>query len=156
MNNEAIVLKGDKHKIRIMSIVTTLFVVVGISMILTGDSRGWYCVGFFGFCLLFCLCMLRPGAIIITLIKNGVGMKFLLSKKLKFVWNDVETFYVKNLQTGYAKTKLVGIKFSDSYKERHAGKKLATLDGNLPLASYFNMTAEELCELLNNTKQRWN
>jgi hypothetical protein len=98
---------------------------------------------------------LRPGAISLKIDKDGIEMKTLL-KPMKLAWSDVKCFYVAQMRTGLTRTKMIGIEFSESYENRRAARISSSLtgaEGGLP--NHFNRSAEEICELLNRSKQRW-
>jgi hypothetical protein len=100
--------------------------------------------------------MLTPNAVRLQIDKNGVEMKTFF-KPMKLGWGDVNRFYVSHMRTGLAKTKLIGIEFSESYRKHRAGRQFASaltgMEGGLP--DHFNRPAEEVCELLNESKRRW-
>jgi hypothetical protein len=116
---------------------------------------GWVGVIFFGMGLLVSIYMLTPGAIRLQIDKNGIEMKTLF-KPMKLAWSDVNGFYVAKMKTGFAGTKMIGIEFSESYENLRAARFSSSLtgaEGGLP--NHFNLSAEEICELLNKSKQRW-
>jgi hypothetical protein len=156
MDDEVIVLTGNKSKAVLLLLASAAFVAVGIALVADGKDMGWGVIIFFGLGLLTSIYMLTPNAIRLQIDKNGVEMKTLF-KPMKLEWGDVNGFYVSHLQTGYSKTKLIGIEFSESYKKMRAGRQLSSaltgMEGGLP--NHFNRSAEEICELLNKSKQKW-
>jgi hypothetical protein len=100
--------------------------------------------------------MLIPGTIRLRIDHSGIEMKTMF-RPMKLGWNDVDEFYVGQIQAGLSRTKMIGIKFSKSYGKLHAGRKFSSnltgMEGALP--NHFNKSAEEICEVLNRCKQRW-
>jgi hypothetical protein len=156
MDDEVIVLTGNKKKAVLLLLGSAAFVAVGALSVANGKETGWWAVGFFGLCLLVSLYMLTPNAARLRIDKNGVEMKTFF-KPMKLAWDDVNGFYVAHMRTGLARTKLIGIEFSESYRKQRAGRQFASaltgVEGGLP--DHFNRPAEEVCELLNESKRRW-
>jgi hypothetical protein len=156
MNDEVIVLTGNKSKAVLLLLVSAAFVAISLVAIINGKQMGWVGVIFFGLCFLVSIYMLTPNAIRLQIDKNGIEMKTFF-KPMKLEWSDVNRFYVSYIRTGLARTKMIGIEFSDSYKKHRAGRQLSSalsgMEGGLP--NHFNLPAEEICELLNESRQRW-
>jgi hypothetical protein len=156
MDDEVIVLTGNKSKAVTIMLGSAAFVVVGAISVANGGEMGWWAVGFFGLCFLVSLYMLTPNAVRLRIDKNGVEMKTFF-KPMKLSWGDVNGFYVAHMRTGLSKTKFIGIAFSESYRKQRAGRQFASaltgMEGGLP--DHFNRPAEEVCELLNESKRRW-
>lgn len=156
MDDEVIVLSGNKTKAVLMLLGSAAFVAVGALLVANGNAMGWWAIIFFGLGVLVSLYMLTPDAIRLQIDKNGVEMKTLF-KPSKLEWGDVNRFYVDHIRTGYSKTKVIGIEFSESYSKLRAGRQFASaltgVEGALP--DHFNRPAEEICELLNESKRRW-
>lgn len=156
MGDEVIVLTGNKQKAVLLLLVSAALVAVSLVSVLNGKSMGWVGVIFFGLGLLTSVYMLTPNAIRLRIDKDGIEMKTLF-KPMKLAWSDVNGFYVVQMRTGLARTKMIGIEFSESYKKLRAGRQLASAltgaEGGLP--NHFNRSAEEVCELLNESRQRW-
>lgn len=156
MDDEVIVLSGNKSKAILLLLGSAAFVAVGALLVAGGKAMGWWAVIFFGLGVLVSLYMLTPDAIRLRIDKNGVEMKTLF-KPTKLEWGDVNRFYVDHIRTGYSKTKVIGIEFSESYSKLRAGRRFASaltgVEGALP--NHFNRPAEEICELLNESKRRW-
>lgn len=132
------------------------FVLIGALSVAKGEAMGWWAVGFFGICFLASLYMLIPNAGRLKIDKNGVEMKTPF-KPMKLAWGDVNRFYVAHMRTGYSKTSLIGIEFSESYRKKRAGRQISSaltgMEGALP--NHFDRPAEEVCALLNESKRRW-
>ena len=156
MNDEVIVLTGNKSKAVLLLLISAAFVAISIISIVKGKDMGWGGLIFFGLGVLTSIYMLTPNAIRLEINRNGIEMKTLF-KPMKLEWSDVNGFYVAHLRTGFSKTKIIGIEFSESYKKLRAGRQLSSaltgMEGGLP--NHFNCSAEELCELLNKSKQKW-
>jgi hypothetical protein len=156
MDDEVIVLTGDKSKAFLLLLVSVAFVAICSFLVAQGKAMGWVGIIFFGLGILTSIYMLTPNATRLQIDKNGIEMKTLF-KPMKLEWGDVNGFYVAHMNTGYATTKMIGIEFSESYKKHRAGRQFASAftgaEGALP--NNFNLSAEEVCELLNKSKQRW-
>lgn len=99
--------------------------------------------------------MLIPGTIRLKVDRSGIEMKT-PSKPMTLAWSDVDEFYVGHVQAGLSRTKMIGIKFSESYGKqaaRNFSAGLSGMEGALP--NHFNKSAEEICEVLNSYKQKW-
>lgn len=155
MENDVIILAGRKQKWILIGLLSAAFVAGGVEMIRDGDTTGWGVALFFGLCLLVSVYMLTPNAIRLKIDQDGLEMKT-LAKPMKIAWQDVDSFYVATISTGHAKTKMIGIKFSDSYMQAKAMRKVASaitgIEGAIP--DNFSLPADKLCELLNSEKQR--
>jgi hypothetical protein len=156
MDDEVIVLTGNKSRAVLLLLGSAAFVAIGVVMVANGNELGWWGVIFFGLCLLVSLYMLTPNAVRLQIDKNGVEMKTFF-KPMKLEWGDVNRFYVDYIRTGLSKTKVIGIEFSESYRKLRAGRQFSSaltgMEGALP--DHFNRPAEEVCELLNESKRRW-
>ena len=156
MDDEVIVLTGNKSKAVLLLLGSAAFVAIGADMVAKGEEMGWWGVIFFGLCFLASLYMLTPNAVRLRIDKNGVEMKTPF-KPMKLGWGDVNGFYVAHMRAGLSKTKIIGIEYSESYRKKRAGRQLASaltgVEGALP--DHFNRPAEEICELLNESKRKW-
>ena len=156
MNDEVIVLTGNRKKAVLLLLASTALVAVSVPGALNGEWMGWGGIIFFGLGVLTSIYMLTPNAVRLRIDKDGIEMKTLL-KPMKLAWSDVNGFYVARVRTGLARTEMIGIEFSESYKKLRAGRHLSSaltgVEGALP--NHFDRSAEEVCELLNKSKQRW-
>lgn len=155
MNDEAIVLTGNKKQAVLLLLASLALVAVSVVSVLNGKMFGWAGIVFFGLGIPFAIYMLTPNAIRMQIDKNGIEMKTLF-KPMKLAWSDVNGFYVAQARTGLSRTKMIGIEFSESYKNIRAARVSSALigaEGGLP--NQFNRSPEEICELLNEAKQRW-
>lgn len=156
MNDEVIVLTGNKTKAVLLLLGSAAFVAICAVMVANGKQMGWGGMIFFGLGVLLSIYMLTPNAFRLQIDQNGIEMKTLF-KPMKLAWSDVNGFYVGHIKSGLANTKMIGIEFSESYKKLHAGHQFSSgltgMEGALP--NHFNRSAEEICELLNQSKQKW-
>lgn len=156
MNDEPIVLTANKSKSVFLLVTSIIFFAIGASMVNDGQSMGWLVTIFFGLGIPVSLYMLMPNAISLRIDKNGVEMKSLF-KLMKIEWSEVDRFYVGHINTRTSKTKMIGIEYSESYKNHQTGRRISAaltgMEGALP--NHFNRSAEEICELLNSSKQKW-
>ena len=156
MDDEVIVLTGNKKQAVLLLLGSAAFVAIGIALVATGNKMGWLCIIFFSLGILTSIFMLTPNATRLQIDKNGIEMKTFF-KPVKIEWSDVNGFYVDHIRTGYSKTKVIGIEYSESYKKLRAGRQISSaltgMEGALP--NHFNRPAEEICEILNKSKQKW-
>jgi hypothetical protein len=156
VDDEVIVLTGSKKKAVLLLLGSAAFVAIGVWMVAKGEAMGWGAIIFFGLGLLASLYMLTPNAVRLRIDRSGVEMKTLF-KPMRLGWGDVNGFYVEHIRTGYSKTKVIAIAFSESYRKQRAGRQVASaltgVEGALP--NHFNRPAEEICELLNAAKRKW-
>lgn len=150
-----IVLTGNKKQAVLLLLTSLALVAVSVVSVLNGKMFGWAGIVFFGLGILFAIYMLSPNAIRMQIDKNGIEMKTLF-KPMKLAWSDVNGFYVAQARTGLSRTKMIGIEFSESYKNIRAARVSSAIigaEGGLP--NHFNRSPEEICEILNEAKQRW-
>jgi hypothetical protein len=156
MDDEVIVLTGNKSKTLLLFPGSAALLAISVAMVANGKETGWVGIIFFGLCFLASIYMLTPNATRLRIDKNGIEMKTLF-KPMKLEWSEVNGFYVAHINTGYSTTKLIGIEFSESYKKLRVGRQFSSaltgVEGALP--NNFNRSAEEICELLNKSKQKW-
>jgi hypothetical protein len=134
-----------------------LFLGVGIWAKSVGE---WWAIGLIVlsvFSFLVVLYSLLPGkAFKLIVDSSGLEMKSPF-KSMKLAWRDVDGFYVGSIQSGLTRTKLVAIKYADSYDKQRTGRKVSAsftgLEGALP--NHFKKSPEELCEILNSYKQKY-
>jgi len=126
-------------------------------LLFIGKGELWTYLGvaFFGLGIVFSIYMLLPGTIRLKVDSSGVEMKTLF-KPVKLAWSDVDHFSVQRVPSAPL-TKMIGIKYSDSYRKHEAGRKFAAsftgAEGALP--DHFNRPAEEICAILNDYKQKY-
>ena len=155
MNDEVVVLAGSKQKAVLFLMGSLAFVGLGVLGVLNGKMFGWAAIIFFGLGVVLSIYMLMPGTVQMQIDKDGIEMKTPF-KPMKIAWSDVNGFYVAELRTGLSKTKMIGIEFSESYKNIRAARVSSSVTGaEGVLPNDFKLSAEEMCELLNKYKQRW-
>ncbi|GLQ98811.1 STM3941 family protein [Dyella mobilis] len=158
MDDEIIVLATSKKKAVLLLLGALAFVACGIFSVRTGENAliGWVCILFFGLGIPVSIYMLTPGAGELRIDRQGIQMKGPF-KPMKLAWSEVNGFYVDYVRTGYSRTKMIAIEFSDSYNKLRAGRQVAQamtgMQGALP--NNFSRPAEEVCELLNSAKKKW-
>ena len=151
MSDETIVFAGNHKQSVLLALVSAAFVCL---IYFTGDGSIWTYVGvaFFGLGLLVSLYTLLPGTVRLKIDRSGIEMKTFW-KPMKLSWSDVDEFYVAHTPG----TKMIGIKFSESYKELKTGRKISAgltgMEGGLP--DHFNRSAEEICQVLNSYKRKY-
>jgi hypothetical protein len=155
MDDEMIVLTGSKRKSVLFLLGSLALVALGLVGVLNGKMFGWAAIAFFGLGVIYSIYMLMPGTVRMQIDRDGIEMKTPF-KPMKLAWSDVNGFYVAELKTGLSKTKMIGIEFSESFKNLRAARVSSALTGaEGVLPNDFTLSAEEMCELLNRSKQRW-
>jgi hypothetical protein len=154
--DDPIVLGASKRKAALLFVGSSAFVAIGVFLVVTGESMGWLPLGFFGLCLIVSIVLLVPGSTSLAMDGNGIHMKHMF-RLTHIRWSEVDCFYVGFVRTGVSSTKMIGIKYSDSYQGQQAGRRVASalsgMEGAIP--NQYQVSAEELCELLNAAKRRW-
>lgn len=153
MDDETIIFTGNRQKAILLTLASALFVLL---IYFTGKGDTWSIVGmaFFGLGFLVCLYTLIPGTVQLKIDHAGIEMKTLF-KPMKLAWSDVDEFYIGYTKAGLSRTKMIGIRYSESYKRQQTGRRISAgltgMEGALP--DHFNRSAEEICEILNRFKR---
>ena len=154
MDDETIIFTGNRTKAILLAFVSALFVCL-IYFTAKGDMFRYLGIAFFGLGFLVFAYTLIPGTIQLRIDQSGIEMKALF-KPMKLSWSDVDEFYVGHVRTGLSRTKVIGIKYSESYQKMQTGREfsasLTGMEGALP--NHFNRPAEEICEVLNRYKRK--
>jgi hypothetical protein len=146
------VFPGSRKKALIALVCAVALVLVGVFLIRIGEPWGWLMVGFFGLAIPLALLALVLNHTYLKLDRSGVEIRTLWTPR-RIKWNEVEAFFV----TTRPGTRLVGIRFVDSYQGVEALRKVASfLSGvEAALPNQFRGSPEEICEKLNRWKQRF-
>jgi hypothetical protein len=152
MAGDELIIPGSRKKALLVLCIGIGFVVGGIFLILQGLVWGWLVSGFFGLAIPVALWMLVPNNSYLKLDRDGVEMKtFWRPTRIK--WTDVDDFYVATLYGN----KMVGIRYSGTYRGMKIGRQLAStlsgVEGALP--DQFQSSPEEICDRLNQWRQRF-
>ena len=151
-----IVLAASKRKAVLLFLGSGAFVAIGVFMVVSGETKGWFPLVFFALCLIVSVVLLLPGSTNLTIDRDGIHVKSLF-RLTHIRWSDVDSFYVGSIRTGPASTKMIGIAYADSYQGQKTGRRvaaaLAGMEGGIP--NQYQASAEELCELLNRAKRRF-
>jgi hypothetical protein len=152
MAGDELIIPGSRKKALLVLLIGTGFVVGGIFLILKGEAWGWLVAGFFGPAIPVALWMLSPNNSYLKLDRNGVEMKTFW-RPMQIKWTDVDDFFVTTIYGN----KMVGIRYSSTYRSMNIGRKLASaisgVEGALP--NHFQSSPEEICEKLNQWRQRF-
>jgi len=148
MSDERLIFEGNRIKSAILSLTCALFLGVGIIFAMDGDRWAIVVIMISAVSFLFVWPTLIPGNLRLTIDRAGVELKSPL-RSMKLAWSDVEEFYVGYVHTGPATSKLIAIKYSQTCDKRRITKP----ERGIP--NHFNKSPEELCELLNSYKQRY-
>jgi hypothetical protein len=156
LEGDSIVLAASRRKAALVFLGSGAFVTIGAFLVASGESGGWFPLAFFGFCLIVSIVLLFPGSTTLTIDRDGIHMKHMF-RLTHIRWSDVDSFYVGSIRTGVSSTKMIGIKYSDSYQGQKAGRNISSaltgMEGGIP--NQYQASAEELCELLNTAKRRF-
>jgi hypothetical protein len=154
MSDERLIFEGNPIKSVILLLGCALFLCVGIFYAIDGDRWAILVIVISAFGFLFMLYTLVPGTLRLTLDRSGLELKSPLRSR-KLAWSDVDEFYVGYVHTGPTSTKLIAIKYSQTYCKQRTGRKLSTqltgMEDGIP--NHFSKSPEELCEILNTYKQ---
>ena len=155
MSDETIVFTGDRKQAILLALASALFVCL-IYFTADGGAMRYLGIAFFGAGFLVSLYTLMPGTVQLKVDRSGIEMKTWF-KPMKLSWSDVDEFYVGHIRSGLSRTKMIGIKYSESYERLKTGRKISEgltgMEGALP--NHFNRSAEEICEVLNRYKRQY-
>jgi hypothetical protein len=148
---ETMTLQSSKTKGLYMLLLCSLFVVIGVWMIRSGQMFGWLSVIFFGSGVLVSIITMLPNASYLKLHREGFT-QVTMFRSSTFRWEDVREFSVGRI----ALNKMVMLDFVPSW---HESSKLKTVarsmsghDGALP--DTYGLSAEELVALLQEWKNK--
>ena len=116
MNDETIILKGNRKRAILLAFVSALFACL-IYFTGKGDTLSFLGIALFGAGFLVCLYSSIPGTVQLRIDHSGIEMKTLL-KTMKLSWSDVDEFYIAHTRAGLSRTKMIGIRFSESSTDR--------------------------------------
>lgn len=153
MSGDELVIPGSRRKAVLLLLIALGLVAGGVFLIVQGQSFGWVVAGFFALGIPLALFMLfRPNGNYLKLDRNGVEL-VRPYKPWRLAWRDVEEFYVVKMYGN----KLIGIRYAASYASEQTARKVASavtgVEGALP--DHFTSSPEELCEKLNQWRQRF-
>ena len=155
MNDETLIFAGNRKQAILIVLGSALFLCV-IFFIGDGSAMSFLGIAFFGLTFLVGLYTALPGTVQLKIDRSGIEMKTLF-KPMKLSWTDVDEFYIGYTRSGLSRTKMIGIRFSESYKRASTGRKVSAaltgMEGALP--DHFNRSAEEICEVLNRYKREY-
>ena len=149
-DDEKLVFEGSRLKTVVLLLGSAVFLWVGILFANDGDDWAILVVGISGLCCLFLLYMLLPGTVRLTIDRSGVELKRPF-RSMNLAWSDVDMFDVSYVHTGPSSSKLIAIKYSQSYEKQRA--RSGDLEGEIP--NHFKKSPEELCAILNSYKQKF-
>jgi len=156
MNDERLVFDASRLKTVVLLLGCVMFLCVGILFAQDGDRWAIPVIMISAFGCLIRLSMLVPGNVRLTIDSRGVELKSPF-RTINLAWSDVDEFYVGYVHTGPSTTKLIAIKYSQSYEKQRTGRKVSArvtgLEGAIP--NHFNKSPEELCTILNSYKQKY-
>jgi hypothetical protein len=151
LNMETVTLQSSKSKGLYMFVLCSLFVVIGVWMIKSGQMLGWFPAIFFGICDLVSIVTMLPNASYLRLHRDGFT-QVIMFRSSTFLWQDIREFSVGRVGLN----KMVMLDFAPSW---HESSKLKTVarsmsghEGALP--DTYGLSAEELVALLQEWKNR--
>jgi hypothetical protein len=124
MDDDVIIIERSKLKSIFILIFSTAAVAYGVQLIAKGQAFGWILAIFCGLATITSIFSLLPGAFRLRVDRNGIEMKTMF-KPVKLSWSDVESFYVATIPAGLAKTKMIGIEYSHTYKAMKLGRRIS-------------------------------
>jgi hypothetical protein len=144
-------LKQSNRKWGLLLLLSLGFTAGGIWMLTDGVSSGWLVAGFFGLCALISVgVLLRPVCLVLS--PDGFTVKG-VGKARALRWADIEEFF----PAAVGATTQVAWTFRASHADHAAIRRLNRMIG-LPeaaLGDTFGMTAEELADVMNAWRQRY-
>jgi hypothetical protein len=156
MNDERIVFEASRLKTVVLLLGCAMFLGVGILFAQDGDRWAIVVIMISAFGCLILLSMLVPGNMSLTIDSKGFELKGPF-RSMKLAWSDVDEFYVGYIHTGPSTTKLIAIRYSQSYEKQRTGRKVAAhvtgMEGAIP--NHFKKSPEEICAILNSYKQKY-
>lgn len=151
MKKESKLLKSDKITIVILLFVTTLFVVLGFTVMEENTFTKWVTIIFFGLCIVVFIIELLPNSSYLKLTNEGFEIRnFYRSHFTK--WTDVSGFgiYYVSFNT------MVAFDYTEEHTKHKTRKKIArflsSYQGALPQT--YGMKAIKLAALMNEWKYR--
>ena len=146
-----LVIEGSKMKL-VLPLVTCIgFVAVGVFLIIIGEPLlGWVFSIFFYLIISMILIKMVCG---VYLKLDGDGFEVNSGAKSEyFNWRDVDFFYMKSMYGN----KMIGIKFSPSYKKMEVTRKISLSVSGMEGAinNQYKWPPEKVCECLNEWKAR--
>ena len=152
MSDDELVIPGSRRKAVLLLLIALGLVGGGAILIRTGEPFGWVAVGFFSLGIPLALFMLRPRATYLKLDRDGVHLVQPF-RPWRLAWSDVEEFYLVKMYGN----KMIAIRYAGSYASQRTARKVAEavtgMEGALP--DHFTSSPEELCEKLNQWRQRF-
>jgi hypothetical protein len=145
MNDERLVFEANRLKTIVLLLGCAMFLGVGIWFAQDGDRWAIVVIMISAFSFLWLLSLLFPGNMRLTVDSSGVEYKSPL-RSMKLAWSDVDEFYVGYIHYGPSTSKLIAIKYSQSYAQQRTDREIP---------NHFNKSAEELCEILNSYRQKY-
>jgi len=156
MIDERLVFEASRMKTVVLLLGCAMFLCVGILFAQDGDRWAIAVIMISAFGCLILLSMLVPGNMRLTIDSRGFELKGPF-KSVKLAWSDVDEFYIGYVHTGPSTSKLIAIKYSQSYEKQRVGRKVAAqvtgMEGAIP--NHFKKSPEELCTILNTYKQKY-
>ena len=152
MSGDQLVIPGSRRKAFLLLLIALGLVGGGVILIRNGEPFGWVVAGFFSLGIPLALFMLRPRATYLKLDREGAHIVQPF-KTWRIAWRDVEEFYLVRMYGN----RMIAIRYAPSYASQRTARKLAAavsgMEGALP--DHFTSSPEELCEKLNQWRQRF-
>jgi hypothetical protein len=143
-------LRPRRTKLLVLTGVAAAFCAIGLLMIRDGDSRGWFCLGFFSLCAVIFLVQLVPGASYLKLDAQGLTVRSLF-RSTSYTWSEIVAFAPGRVGGN------PGVVFNltpDSERQRRLRRFNATAFGaEAALPDTYGFPAERLAEILNEWKR---
>lgn len=149
------VLRPSRLKTIAWLAVSAAFTAGGVWMVYSGEVMGWFVALFFGLCVVVFAVLLLPNSAYLSIGPDGFTVCSLF-RAHSYRWSDVGPFAVDCPRP--CPYRMVVFNFSEKYCASPRARKVAAAmtgyEGALP--DSYGMTLEELADLLNENRERYN
>ena len=145
MDDERLVFEANRLKTIVLLLGCAAFLGVGIWFAQDGDRWAIVVIMISAFSFLLLLSLLFPGNMRLTVDSAGFEYKSPF-RSVKLAWSDVDGFYIGYVHYGPSTSKLIAIKYSQSYAKQRPDREIP---------NHFNKSPEEICAILNSYRQKY-
>lgn len=158
------ILRPRKGKWALVLLGSAGFVAGGIWMARSAGSSsdrfwGYFCVAFFGLCLVASLVQFIPGSSFLRLGSEGIAVRVMWRTTL-YRWADIERFGVAEFNASHATHRMVGLDFSSTYPHRDSAQTLKKMNRRMTgfeaaLPDNYGWDYAELAAHLNRLREQY-